>query len=268
MNKVIKMVDLIFTQDPEWQEAREKQWKPIEKDLKTDFSKKDLEPIKFYFMTGLLPEGKALSDGALLHYFPLKTPEGWDFVLENLASSSDFLKDAITANFHDLTDYGFSEEELLSHWDYFLGDSFKPQYKPRVPVDGHTNIRIGLSAVECFNHISATVWAFLTGGVGDEKTIVIQKTDYFYSLWPEIKNEDFESDDDYSIESNCIFIINSYFKQIVDFSPRVEFDDPNQTRPKFLKMMEEKLDELYPQLCPKLQALWDETKAKKAALAK
>ena len=261
------MVDLSFTQDPEWQEAREELWIPIEKDLKTDFSKKSLEPIKVYFMTGLLPEGKTLSDGALLHYFPLKTPEGWDFVLENLVSSSDFLKGAITANFHDLTDYGFSEKELLSHWDYFLGDTFRPEYKPRVPVNGESNVRIELSAIECFNHYWAAIPPYLKGLL--EVSTIFNRIDYFVSLWPSFSDEIWEKDfDRWSEEGMVKSKINRFFKHIINYETPEDLNDPNQTRPKFLKMMEEKLDELYPQLCPKLQALWDETKAKKSALTK
>ena len=46
------MLDLSFTNDPQWQAERERLWQGIEKDLKANFRRKELSDLKHYFFTG------------------------------------------------------------------------------------------------------------------------------------------------------------------------------------------------------------------------
>ena len=76
------MLDLSFTNDPQWQAERERLWQGIEKDLKANFRRKELSDLKHYFFTGEAIGTYASDDAGKIGYFPVQTEEGWDYVLE------------------------------------------------------------------------------------------------------------------------------------------------------------------------------------------
>ena len=259
-------IDLGFTKDPEWIKQREVLWEPRGKDLKSNFSKKEIADIKQYFMTGIVGNTYQ-EDAGKLGYFPVQSPEGWDFVLENMIGEPEFFRSSINQTFQDRSDVLFMAPYELAKWDYFLGETFESTITSRVPIAGE-KVTLELDPHDVFCRYSTGVIDFIKRWDGGDLPKHIQRIGYYWSLWPYITDACFSEENSRSSSAKTIARIGVIFSQIIEFKPRVEFDDPNQTRPKFLKMMEEKLDELYPQLCPKLQALWDETKAKKAALAK
>jgi len=259
-------IDLGFTKDPEWIKQREVLWEPRGKDLKSNFSKKEIADIKQYFMTGIVGNTYQ-EDAGKLGYFPVQSPEGWDFVLENMIGEPEFFRSSINQTFQDRSDVLFMAPYELAKWDYFLGETFEPTITSRVPIAGE-KVVLELDPHDVFYRIGVRIWEYVEDGFYSDDSKWLQRINYFWSLWPHISDDAFSSEQSNELMTDAVKIINYLLPHIVEFKPYAVFDDPNQTRPKFLKMMEEKLDELYPQLCPKLQALWDETKAKKAALAK
>ncbi len=63
------MLDLSFTNDPQWQAERERLWQGIEKDLKANFRRKELNVIKHYFFSGELLEGYTIERWCTLQLF-------------------------------------------------------------------------------------------------------------------------------------------------------------------------------------------------------
>lgn len=258
-------IDLSFTKDPEWIKQREVLWEPRGKDLKSNFSKKEIADIKQYFMTGIVGNTYQ-EDAGKLGYFPVQSPEGWDYVLENMIGKPEFFRSSINQTFQDRSDVLFMAPYELAKWDYFLGETFESTITSRVPIAGE-KVTLELDPHDVFCRIAPGITGFLQKGSGGDWPKWIQRADYFWSLWPLITDDCFDAEED-SKMADSVYFANRLMEQTVNLKIRKQYDDPNQTRPKFLKMMEEKLDELYPQLCPKLQALWDETKAKKATLTK
>lgn len=259
-------IDLSFTKDPEWIKQREVLWEPRGKDLKSNFSKKEIADIKQYFMTGIVGNTYQ-EDAGKLGYFPVQSPEGWDYVLENMIGKPEFFRSSINQTFQDRSDVLFMAPYELAKWDYFLGETFEPTITSRVPIAGE-KVTLELDPHDVFCRIIVEIVVFIERGTGGDNPKWLQRIDYFWSLFPLLSDDCFIDKGRRSKSTKSIVLLKYVLPHIVKFQPEVNFDDPNQTRPKFLKMMEEKLDELYPQLCPKLQALWDETKAKKAALTK
>ena len=261
-------IDLGFTKDPEWIKQREVLWELWREEIKSLSTKKELNEYRHYFMTGEELPNVDMSDEALFDSFPLQEADGWDYVLQHLANNFDDFKRLFTETLHDRSDHKLFPHRApyeLARWDYFLGETFEPTITSRVPIAGE-KVTLELDPHDVFCRIAPGFTGFLEyDNASVEWPKWIQRADYFWSLWPVFSDEDFFSESR-TVAKSLRFI--SRLLKFISGEKVYEFDDPNQTRPKFLKMMEEKLDELYPQLCPKLQALWDETKAKKATLTK
>jgi hypothetical protein len=258
------MIDLSFTQDSKWQKIREEQWKPTGKELKGSFSKNYIASIKSYFMTGILPEGAGFSDGAKLYYFPLKNTEGWDHVLENLVTSPDFLMEAVDCAFSGIQSFEFSSDEWLAYWDYFLPPIFKHTYEAKVLIAGTSAAEIVIDPLLHFRLYFGSISCFFKGL---DSSVIFQRLDYFMSLFPQFTDDLWGEDvDRWSSEGITRSMIGRLFKNISHYDAPEGTLEFIQVRQDLLNTLEEKLDELYPKLCPKLQVLWNETKAKKAAL--
>ena len=263
-------IDLSFTKDADWKNQRENVWIQWSASLKTSLTKKDFSIVKHFFMTGEERPEYKLSDGALLDYFPLQSQQGWNYVFENMIVNPREYRDFFNESLQDRSDVDLFPHKApyeLARWDYFLGETFESTITSRVPIAGE-KVTLELDPHDVFCRIIVEIVVFIERGSGGDNPKWLQRIDYFWSLFPLLSDDCFIDKGRRSKSTKSIVLLKYVLPHIVKLQPEVDFDDPNQTRPKFLKMMEEKLDELYPQLCPKLQALWDETKAKKAALAK
>ena len=263
-------IDLSFTKDPEWVKQREVLWELWREEIKSLSTKKELNEYRHYFMTGEELPNVDISDEALFDSFPLQKSDGWNYVLQHLAKNSDDFKRLFTETLQDRSDHKLFPHRApyeLARWDYFLGETFEPTITSRVPIAGE-KVVLELDPHDVFYRIGVRIWEYVEDGFYSDDSKWLQRINYFWSLWPHISDDAFSSEQSNELMTDAVKIINYLLPHIVEFKPYAVFDDPNQTRPKFLKMMEEKLDELCPQLCPKLQALWDETKAKKTALTK
>lgn len=260
-------IDLSFTKESEWIKQREEHWKPILKNLKGNYTKKEIADIKQFFMTGIV--GKTDDeDSEKFSYFPLQSFEGWGYVLQHEIKNQAEFRELFNETLQDRSNtdfFPYMAPYELARWDYFLGETFEPTITSRVSIAGE-KVVLDLDPYDVFCRISPGFTGFLEyDNASGEWPKWVQRADYFWSLWPVFIDEDFSSESR-EVTKSVRFI--SRLLKFVSGEKVYEYDDPNQTRPKFLKIMEEKLDELYPQLCPKLQMLWDQTKAKKAALTK
>lgn len=260
-------IDLSFTKDPEWIKQRDISWETWARDFKGDFNKKEIADMKQYFMTGIVGDSYG-DDSGKLHYFPLQTPEGWDYVFQNIITNNESsFKYELNLVFQEGDSASFLTPYELAKWDYFLGETFEPTITSRVPIAGE-KVVLELDPFDVFCRIAPGITGFLERGDSGDWPKWIQRADYFWSLWLFVTDDCFDEEDDFTTKGDAAHYTRRLINSIICIDKDQEYDDPNQTRPKFLKIMEEKLDELYPQLCPKLQALWDETKAKKATLTK
>jgi len=263
-------IDLGFTKDPEWIKQREVLWELWREEIKSLSDKKELDEYRHYFMTGELLPATDMSDEGLFNSFPLQKEDGWNYVLQHLANNPEDYKRLFTETLQDRSDHKLFPHRAsyeLARWDYFLGETFEPTITSRVPIVGE-KVTLELDPHDVFCRIIVEIVVFVERGAGGNSPKWLQRFDYFLSLFPLLSDECFIDKGRRSKSTKSIVLLNYLLPHIIKFQPEVEFDDPSQTRPKFLKMIEEKLDELFPQLCPKLQVLWNETKAKKAALTK
>ncbi len=105
------MIDLSITKDPKWIKAREKLWKPIGKSLSEDLREEDLEKVRNYFMTGTLRSGEQMSDGAKISWFPIQTPEAWDYLFQHVVKNEQEFIDRFYFSFCDLSNRALNAEQ-------------------------------------------------------------------------------------------------------------------------------------------------------------
>lgn len=141
-------IDLSFTQDPEWRACREQHWDEYEAKERDHFTKKQLSVRKAFFLNAALQDQDndklSLADSSLIYMFPLKTPEGWEYVCRELMSGQRrdggepdgyySLLDVLVTNAIDEMGRGWSHEEQCALFDWLLGEHFQAEIKPPVPV--------------------------------------------------------------------------------------------------------------------------------------
>lgn len=232
------MIDLSFTKDPEWMAARETSWLIVEEELKRGLRKKGLSLLKSYYMTGALPEEVDYSAITIFGYFPLQTPEGWDYIFEALITASNGFECVFLDNFRGLSDAVYFSGSEIELWDYFLGPVFEPTITSRVPVGkAGEKVTLQLDPLDMFCRIIPGIFGFLERGGSGDHPKWIQRVDYFWSLWPYITDVCFsDSDKERNSEASRTGRLVQYLlEHVVKYKPTVKFDDPNKTRPQFLK---------------------------------
>jgi len=186
------VIDLSFTQNPEWIKQRETLWKPIGKDFATELSKKEYAPVQHYFMTGEFLNGERFegdsSDLASFVWFPLQTPEAWDYLFEHRVLGSAVFEELFYFSFEPLWDYALTPDEELALWDYFLPLTFQPKVRSRVPV-GEKKEYIEFN-VDPFKVVSPII-PYLTSEIRKQKKNEVDKyyrrLDYFLSCLPNLE---------------------------------------------------------------------------------
>lgn len=127
------MIDLSFTKDPQWIEARQKKWDLIKEYHGDGLSKKQREQVYQYFMYGTAP--KKISDFYFTTYFnlfPLQTVEGYRFVAANYFAPTEWTERELES-FIGAILFAESEEanklEKRAIFKYCLGDRYEPGLK-------------------------------------------------------------------------------------------------------------------------------------------
>ena len=254
------MVDLSFVKNPEWIAERKKCWQPIEEGLSDTFRKKEIEVIKHYFFTGELLDGFDIGDGALLGYFPLATPDGWDYVFQNLVNDPGSYERELYL-FIGPNERVFTDEQQLAMWDYFLGEEYTPVVKSRVPVGASAEfVEFELSYLRVAGDILAAIATWLRmGSYGPEPKWVARKK-YFYSLLACMPENCLTSPEPNSDEGRVNFLLCFIMECALNYKPKKRVKDPHKNREKFLEEFRGKLeaDSTMPDC---LKAKWAEVKA-------
>ena len=259
-------LDLTFTKDPIWIKKREAIWKSWSPGLEREMNLKSLNVYKKYFFTGLLEEGDELYDSAIFECHPLQSEEAWDYILSNIVRKSSVFEDLVKGTLQDR-----SNEKLFPHmapyelerWDYFFGDEFEPVLKSHVSVGNEQElVSLNLDLCDVFCRMSPLYLGFLERGKGGDDPKWIKRSKYYWSMFPYLKNDFFNADEG-TDEADSIYFVRRLFSCIVNIKIKKPYEDPNRTRTKFIKEMEEEVEEMYSSLCSGIQKLWDESKSQK-----
>lgn len=241
--------NLSFINDKEWIAERNRYWKVIEVNLKSDFRSKDLKCINHYYMTGKQIEGYRLSDGALLQYYPLANAEGWDFVLENLVEmSSIFEHDFYYSVYGNYIGFGTLEEKLR-YFDYYHPNSFQSVVKSNVPVGQNKDeVELIIDKLKIFHFIASSLIRFIDK---NQSSICFYRSTYFYSLLCFLDTQDMKQGGDPH------YFLSRMMRLACNYKPKVENNDPKKVQ-YFLSDFSEKLDTL--ELDTSVKKLWQEIK--------
>ena len=259
-------IDLSFTKDPDWIENRTLIWKPIEKNLSTDFSDKEILDVAQYFYTGNPGDSYLLDDSGKFEYFPLQGRDAWDYILSNIVRKSSVFEDLVKGTLQDR-----SNEKLFPHmapyelerWDYFFGDEFEPVLKSRVPVGENQEVsEVELDPVKVFCLISSGIMGAIERGSGGDNPKWFERSSYYWSLFPMLKDCFFEAERR-SPEAKSIRYISRLFATTHIHDQKIPYVDSNGARSDFIKEMEEEVEGMYSSLCSGIQKLWDEAKSQK-----
>lgn len=250
------MVDLSFTQDPQWIEARKKVWLPIRKDLSDTSRKKHLDQLEHYVMTGDL-DGLSLGDGSKFLYFPLQNEEGWDYVFQHLIKKTEAFEDIFYMEVFSEHHLGIlSEQQELDLWDYFLGDTYEPIIRSRVPLKPTGEIYE--MKVDCFRVvqlISSQLLGYCYSGKFSNQPKWIVKLEYFYSAFSALTEADMQGQ--HQLKNMCNLIEFLLDMAVHDLEPDERVDDPDQNREKFLQDFAEKMA-TFPHLPAAIQQIFEE----------
>ncbi|MCB9236274.1 MAG: hypothetical protein H6581_31790 [Bacteroidia bacterium] len=228
------MVDLSFTKDPDWIAEREKMWEPLAENLSEDMRKKEVEARKVYFFTGAQLENFPIADVGLLRFFPLQTPEGWDYVYEKLVRKPITFEEELNSWIFNQSSTRTPEQEL-AYWDYFFGPTFEPIVRSRVPVGRAGKIvEVKLSPIKVLGAILSGLSGWLRQGLYGNSPKWVSRKEFFHSLLPFVKPECFgESKDRIELKVGTLLI--SLMEYCKNYSPDTPINDPEHNREKFLK---------------------------------
>ncbi|GGX56051.1 hypothetical protein [Saccharospirillum salsuginis] len=145
MTIVIEKPDLSFTDKPEWIEEREKLWEKYCEGQYAELRKEKLRIRKDFFFTGEFERprdngrGQTLFLKARINDFPLRRPEGWSYVVYKFGGFNEFEMTKLLVHLvlPSLKELGWSLEEELALWDYFLPSTYKPTVRSPGPTKKH-----------------------------------------------------------------------------------------------------------------------------------
>lgn len=193
------MIDLSITKDPEWIKEREELWKPIGESLSEGLKKKEVEKVRHYFMTGTLRESEEMSDGAKFYWFPIQTHEAWDYIFEYAFNTKDAASEferIFYFQFGDMSGRALDEDQELTMWDYFAGDTFKEVATSKVPIGKDKKI---VSFHVDHGNIAAEFSLFMdrwNSGICSDNPKWKKRINYFLTFIKSIPDESFTRRDD------------------------------------------------------------------------
>lgn len=257
------MIDLSITKDPEWIKQREEQWKIVSKSLKENLRKKQLEVIHHYFLTGEINEGESISsEGAKFSWFPVQTPESWDYLFEHVIKNSQEFEDKFYFQFGDLSERALTSNQELAMWDYFAGDTFKPVVTSRVPVGSEKKIvSLEVEIAKILSKFNLHL-RFVISGQEEIQDKWIIKINYLLSLLRGFKDEScfHVRDSEDELVSYAAYCVGAIFKRVC--SPKFDIKDKVKLKKgeEFISFLFDKFEDL--DMPPAMSNLWKETKAK------
>ena len=259
------MIDLSITKDPDWIKHRENLWKVIAKDLKEGLRKKDLEKVHHYFMTGSLRDGETLTDAAAFGWFPIQTPDAWDYLFQYVIKDKKYYEYFFYFSFADLSHRALNLDEELAMWDYFAGNAFQPIVTSRVPVGmegNHVSFEVDKGEV------AAVFWCFVDDWANGKKLNnnykMNSRINYLLTMLNHINDEEcLQKDNNGNPASRAVYAIRGIFRSVCcpQFGVKQELDaDSLRIRQEFFSGFRLKLDET--PMPSAMKQLWEETKEK------
>lgn len=254
------MIDLSFIQDPQWNKKREEAWGLVEPRINDEYRKKELEEVKRYFFTGEPPSNAKISDFGKLIYFPLQSPEGWDYVFQNLVRDPKFFEEQLYQSVFEQTFSILSLEQELRLWDYFLGEGlYQENIKSRVPIGKNQEyVEIKIHHAKHLSNILAhlSTWVEDDQAYGDKPKWVIKK-DYFFSMLTGVGNQYFLTAEKRSQEARAGRLLTYLMSNAADSLAGHSYE---RHRNDFLQLFAHQLDTM-DGLCPELKTRWQQVKA-------
>lgn len=258
------MLELSIIKDPAWIKKREEQWKIVSPSLGENLRKKQLEVIHHYFLTGEIKEGESISsEGAKFSWFPIQTPEAWDYLFEYVIKSPQEFEDRFYFQFGDLSKRALTPEEELQMWDYFAGDTFKSVIASRVPVGKEKKIiTFSVDKEEISSRLIRYLDSWVEGKTCDNPKWK-QRINYFLTFLSEMPDEHFKErdcDGDFSTRGGrCIErVFECLTKPQYDLSSISE--SSAAIRKSFIEDLYKKVDQV--NMPPLMRSCWEESKIK------
>lgn len=256
------MIDLSFTQDSQWVKKREEVWVQIEEDLSDEYRKKELEEIKSYFFTGKLPSHYKLSDRAKFIYFPVQSPQGWDYVFECLVQDPGHFKEELYKCASWAPRHIWSLEQEILLWDYLLGDGlYQESIKSRVPVGKNQEyVEVKIHHAKLLSIIMANLntWVDDTEdeAYGGEPKWV-RKKDYFFSMLKGVEDQYFLTENKRSEEARAGRILTRLMGKAANSLAGHSYE---RHRNDFLQLFANKLN-IMDDLSAELKVRWHQAKS-------
>ena len=199
------MLDLNFTKDPEWRRQREEQWAKERDFLKDEFKKKELEVYQRYFIDGELTTYKdfTVNDVFKILYFPLKTPEAWEYIMQNLMEGrvnprdpegyNGFLLGMLITVSQRMDRTAWTHEEQCTLFSWLLGDTFERELTTKVPIGPRQRRPVHiLNPTRVFMSAISPVYFWLKDAELDYEPVWTNKLDYLMSLIPLVDERVFD----------------------------------------------------------------------------
>ena len=262
------MIDFSITKDPKWIAQRELTWKSLEEDFKEGLRGRELDDLKSYFFTGVVPGGRRYPDLALFNWFPIQAAEGWDYVFQRLVQKQQSFEEIFYFSFESLSHRAFDDSQELELWSYFTGDVFNAEIKSRVPV-GFDNkfVNFSLNYEKLGKSIGRSINSWLAGYFG-EKPKWIKKQNYYFDFVGTFENSFFDVDSYGDPVSAAAYILKKQMNYIFVFGEEFSFDEPvgesgMYSRKCFLSNLRDYLDSM--KMPPLMKKTWEEVKSKYGA---
>ena len=254
------MIDLSVTRDPEWIKKREELWKPIGESLSEGLKKKEVDKVHHYFMTGTLRDNEEISDGAKFYWFPIQTPEAWNYIFENLFESNDpekEYKEILYFQIGELSHRAIDIQQELLMWDYFLGDKFVPTIMSKVPIGKERKVvSLQLDKNILGSKLGGYINSWLKGSYGDFPKW-ISRADYYFSFIESLDDEHFELNENGEPSSAAGYFVKRLFSHISNYNPKSSLSGVAlKNRFEFLDTAREKIKVM--NMPPKMKILWND----------
>lgn len=207
-------IDLSFTQDPTWRTEREVLWQRIEPILNDGYTRKELAMVKAYYFDGTLDEKgiKRLYDADKILHFPLRSPEGWAYVmryqmkgwsdLDELGKArrgyDSILNSLLTYAMREIgDDWHFDEQCAL--FDWLVGEHYQAEIASPVPIGPQEQVTcLKLVPDDLYNSAVCGLKNWLISEEEEEYRynlpVWIARLDYLFELLPLVDERVFDVD--------------------------------------------------------------------------
>ncbi|WP_028671772.1 hypothetical protein [Saccharospirillum impatiens] len=257
----IEKPDMSFTEDLWWQKRREALWQQYCEFQYDGVRKSKLKVLEKYFFTGELESPKDHGRGSpgflgsRIDTFPLRKPEGWDYVIYTFGGydrlnleMKQLLENKVLAS---LTNRGWTLEEELALWDHFLPERYQTIIKSPVFAKRQQSFLEGELHIDVVvMHYSVRVENILDGLAGSSPKY-IYRPGYLLSAIEEITPEDISSIK--YLDKNLQNLMKLCFRSHDSALPEFKYPIDN-----FIREFKQNMETL--RFDPIVKAIWEDVK--------